>query len=408
MTFREVQLQDVLDVQWGDTKTTKASYVPNGYLAYSAAGPDGFLTDFDYDSDGVVLSAIGANCGTTYYASGKWSCIKNTIRIFTKTDDIDLKYFYYMTKMPNFWPVRGSAQPFISQTDIRELFVRIPDLKVQRAIGRIFHDLEKLVSLNEAISRNLAEAAQAIFKSWFIDFEPVKARMLGQRPEGMSDEIITLFPDSMQESEDGIIPAGWTMGVVSDICESVSSGSTPLRSNSQFWEDGEINWFKTGELSDNFLFDSKESITEAALEKTGVKLLPRGAVLMAIYAAPTVGRLGILTKPSTFNQACTGMVARRDFGAPYLYLNLYNEREWFNSLAIGAAQQNISKGVVESCPTILATKAVHDAFLDLTAPLFAQMETLSGQNLSISELRDSILPRLISGELQIPEEMLAS
>ena len=97
MTFREVQLQDVLDIQWGDTKTTKASYVPDGYLAYSATGPDGFLEKFDYDREGIVLSAIGANCGSTFFASGKWSCIKNTIRILPKNDDIDLKFFFYMT-----------------------------------------------------------------------------------------------------------------------------------------------------------------------------------------------------------------------------------------------------------------------------------------------------------------------
>jgi type I restriction enzyme S subunit len=256
--------------------------------------------------------------------------------------------------------------------------------------------------------RNLADVAQAIFKSWFIDFDPVQAKILGQRPVGMSQEMLELFPESMQDSEQGPVPAGWRQGVVSEICESVLSGSTPLRSNSDFWQYGEIAWFKTGELSDSFLFDSKETITKTALEKTSVRLLPRGAVLMAIYAAPTVGRLGILTKASTFNQACTGMVPKAEFGTAYLYLTLFNRRFWFNSLAIGAAQQNISKGVVENCPAIIAPMPVHEAFRKVTDPIFTQMEVLTAQNISLTRIRDSLLPRLISGELQIPEEMLAS
>ena len=99
MTFKEVQLQDILDIQWGDTKTTKASYVSDGYLAYSATGPDGFLEKFDYDREGLVLSAIGANCGSTFFASGKWSCIKNTIRILPKSGAVDLKYFFYLNNL---------------------------------------------------------------------------------------------------------------------------------------------------------------------------------------------------------------------------------------------------------------------------------------------------------------------
>ena len=193
MTFREVQLQDILDIQWGDTKTTKASYVSTGYLAYSATGPDGFLEKFDYDREGIVLSAIGANCGSTFYATGKWSCIKNTIRIFPKSDGIDLKYFFYMTKAPDFWPIRGSAQPFISQTDIRELYVKIPEISVQKKIGEILFKLEEKISVNNALSKTLGDIAQTIFKSWFVDFDPTKAKMRGEQPEGMDDATAALF-----------------------------------------------------------------------------------------------------------------------------------------------------------------------------------------------------------------------
>jgi type I restriction enzyme S subunit len=262
--------------------------------------------------------------------------------------------------------------------------------------------------MNNALSKTLEDIAQTIFKSWFVDFDPVKAKMVGEKPAGMDASTVALFPDSMEESELGLIPRGWKVGTIASMCESVVNGSTPLRTNSEFWSSEDISWFKTGELSDNFLFKSKESITRLALEKTSVKVLPRGSVLMAIYAAPTVGRLAILADSATFNQACTGMVPKVNYGTPYLYLTLFNRRAWFNSLAIGAAQQNISKVIVENCPTIIAPQDVHDEFLKIVGPIFKQIESLSSQSNSLVQIRDSLLPRLISGDLHIPEEMLAS
>ena len=286
--------------------------------------------------------------------------------------------------------------------------LELPKLEIQTSVASALMNLQSKINNNSQISNTLEDIAQTIFKSWFIHFDPVKAKMAGEKPYGMDDEMAALFPDCLEESELGLIPKGWKVGTVASICESIVNGSTPLRSNSEFWSSGDISWFKTGELTDNFLFNSKETITHLALAKTSVKALPRGSVLMAIYAAPTVGRLGILTESATFNQACTGMVPRVSFGTPYLYLTLFNRRAWFNSLAIGAAQQNISKVIVENCPVITATQHVHDAFLKITGPIFAQIEALSRQSNLLTQTRDSLLPRLISGELTIPDEMVAS
>src|SRR5690348_2934321 len=126
--WKGVKLSDVADVTWGDTSTTKASYVPTGYLAYSATGPDGLLDHFDYNGLGVVLSAIGAQCGKTWFANGKWSCIKNTIVIRSRDDAVDPQFLFYATSNPAIWPKRGAAQPFISQTDARNLMLQLPPL----------------------------------------------------------------------------------------------------------------------------------------------------------------------------------------------------------------------------------------------------------------------------------------
>ena len=130
-------LGDVADVNWGDTNATKKSYIKNGFPAYSAKGPDGFLPYYDYNRVGVVLSAIGANAGYTWLALGKWSCIKNTIRFWCTDENLSTEYLFHATKGNNYWPIRGSAQPFISQEDAKNVKIILPC----HGLGKLFGDL---------------------------------------------------------------------------------------------------------------------------------------------------------------------------------------------------------------------------------------------------------------------------
>ena len=405
MTFKEVQLQDILDIQWGDTKTTKASYVSDGYLAYSATGPDGFLKKFDYDIEGIVLSAIGANCGSTFFASGKWSCIKNTIRILPKSGAIDLKYFFYMTKAPDFWPIRGSAQPFISQTDIRELYVQIPEISVQNAVGKILFELEQKISTNNALSKTLEDIAQTIFKSWFVDFDPVKAKIAGEKPAGMDTATAALFPDSMEESEVGLIPKGWEVRKIESLCETLLGG-TPSRTRNEFWG-GEIPWINSGKVNDLRITAASEYITELGLEKSATKLLPKGTTVLAITGA-TLGQFSRLEIVSCANQSVVGILGSTEASNEFIYLNIKNGIQRLISAQTGGAQQHINKEDVNAFLIVYPGKKLMNAFTDVVDGMFAEIGALSIQSIFLAEIRDSLLPRLMSGELQIPEEMLAS
>jgi len=127
--WKTKKLGDIATINWGDTSTTKASYVENGYDAYSASGLDGKLDHYDYDRTGIVLSAIGAQCGKTWLARGKWSCIKNTIRFWSNIECASTEFLFIATKGQDFWPRRGAAQPFISQGDAERIELLIPDLE---------------------------------------------------------------------------------------------------------------------------------------------------------------------------------------------------------------------------------------------------------------------------------------
>ena len=154
--WRVEKLGSVADVNWGDTSITKQSYVPDGYPAYSASGCDGLMEDFMFDRVGVVVSAIGANCGQTWLASGKWSCIKNTLRFWATDARLSTEYLFYLTASPDSWPKRGSAQPFISQGDARNLDILVPDRLLAKEFGRIVSSLHVSASIVNEQSKSLA------------------------------------------------------------------------------------------------------------------------------------------------------------------------------------------------------------------------------------------------------------
>ncbi|MCC6330285.1 MAG: restriction endonuclease subunit S [Acidobacteria bacterium] len=132
--WRFKPLGEIADVNWGDTSVTKKSYVLEGFSAYSASGSDGFLPYFDFERPGIVVSAIGANSGLTWLARGKWSAIKNTITIFSANERVSTEYLYLATIGKENWTLRGSAQPFLSQTDTRAKKILFPANSISKSL----------------------------------------------------------------------------------------------------------------------------------------------------------------------------------------------------------------------------------------------------------------------------------
>ena len=156
------------------------------------------------------------------------------------------------------------------------------------------------------------------------------------------------------------------------------------------------------------MIESAERITDLATKETSVKVLPAGSVLMAIYAAPTVGRLGVLTAPSTFNQACTGMVPMEEYGTEFLYQTLFNKRDWFNEMASGAAQQNISKAIVEECPIVIPSDEVIAAYRKHIEVMFSRIRKTVTDNQDLNTLLSSLIFDLCNGTYPELLESIAS
>lgn len=288
--------------------------------------------------------------------------------------------------------VSGSVIRRIVLKDFKKFKIKIPDIIVQKRIARILLDLDKKIETNNEINKKLEEIAEAIFKQWFVDFEFPNEDGKPYKSSG----------GEMVESELGMIPKGWETKKMEEVCVRINSGGTPSRKKEEYYG-GDIPWLKTKELLDNFIFNSEEYITEKGLKESSAKVFPRNTVLMAIYASPTVGKLGIASSDVTFNQAMCGMVTNENMLCyEYLYLFLLKERINLNNLASGSAQQNLSVTTIKNYTILVPNIELIKQFKNVISNAFIKIENNSLENIRLSNIRDSILPKLMSGEIRVP------
>lgn len=262
-----------------------------------------------------------------------------------------------------------------------EFPISLPSLKEQKRIADILSAYDNLIENNQKQIKLLEEAAQRLYKQWFIDL---------RYPGHETTKIV-----------DGL-PEGWKTVQIQDVCKNIGAGGTPSRSQKSFWENGNIDWFKTQELCDCWLFEASEKISEEGLKRSAAKMFPANSILMAIYASPTLGRLGILTKEACSNQAALCLQANESKVSNYwLYLKLFELRDKFNSIARGAGQQNISGIIVKETEIALPSYSIMQKFTELVKPFFEKQRNLQLQNNSLTKTRDRLLPKLMNGEMEV-------
>ena len=298
----------------------------------------------------------------------------------------DSRFLYYVMLTRDFFMQAdtvaiGAAQRTISLTALRNMEVKLPSMETQHRIASILSRYDSLIENYQKQIKLLEEAAQRLYKEWFIDLH---------FPRHENTNII-----------DGV-PEGWEKKKISDVCTMIGAGSTPSRRNNAYWDDGNIRWVKTKELLDNWIFDTEEYITEEGLNNSSTKMFPVNTILMAIYASPTLGRLGILAQECCCNQAALGLVANEKLISwVWLYLKLFELRDEFNAVARGAGQQNISGVVVKNWEITVPNKKTIEDFAKMAKPYFENAKSLQSQLRLLTEARDRLLPKLMSGAIEV-------
>ena len=160
------------------------------------------------------------------------------------------------------------------------------------------------------------------------------------------------------------LPQGWKLITISEYCARMESGSTPSRTENEYWINGNIPWLKSGEVHNNITFETEEYITEKGLKETSTKLLPVDTVLMAMYGV-TAGEVGYLNIPATTNQAICGMICKNKIEAAYLYFALIQNQKMISQMSNGGAQNNLSKAFIESMYIVVPDeKFLHNLKVD--------------------------------------------
>ncbi len=290
-------------------------------------------------------------------------------RIIRFNDNVSSEYLYWwMQDMYNkgrTWSYQNRStglSNFQFKTFCDYEIVQLPeDLSQQKKVSNILSSFDKKIELNTRINTKLNELSECIINNLI----------------------------NLSDSE---IP-------VKDFVTSMRNGSTPRRNVEKYWINGSIPWIKTGEVNNNFIFDTEEYITYEALKETSVSLLPINTVIMALYGSGTAGRVSIIKTEATTNQACTAMQCKSKVDAYYLFMILKSMYKKIDSLTRGSVQQNLSKDIVGD----LEIPFIEEDVLQ-NSPLekiFDMISNNTKENIALAELRDTLLPKLMSGEVEI-------
>jgi type I restriction enzyme, S subunit len=315
-------------------------------------------------------------------------------------------YFFYPLKYlnPNFVRIALNKQTtglgHVTKRDLQNMKVGLPSEDKQRAIAHILGSLDDKIELNRQMNRTLEAMTQAIFKSWFVDFDPVRAKAEGH-DSGLPKDIADLFPDSFEDSELGEIPKGWEVKEIKKCCKKVQNGGTPKRSEPDYWNPGTVPWLTSGEVRQTLITTTENMISEIGLKKSSAKWLPEDSTVVALYGA-TSGQVALVSSKMTTNQAVCGLIPKASFRY-FNYPSLDRSVGILANLARGSAQQNISKGIVETTKVIIPRADILESFDQVVSPVFDKWIANLEKSKTLISLRDALLPKLISGKLHIPD-----
>lgn len=372
------------------------------YCAISASQ----IEKFRLSHEDIVISRTGANAGVnTLVLNPPENSVFAGYLVRFRIDKrlAEPKYVSYVLRSKvwkNFVEAHrtGSAQPQLNAQIMGSFEFKLPSLPVQRRVGQFLAAMDDNIHSNAQLSATLESLAQTIFKSWFIDFDPVKAKSRGEEPEGMDAETAALFPESFEDSELGQIPVGWEFGKVKDLVtlvkDTVKAGPTTLSRP----------YVPIDVIRPKNLFLHDVAPSEEA--RTSLLSFERGDVLFGAMR-PYFHKVCIA--PFSGTTRSTNFVLRpkahRSFSALYLSLDSTVDFATKHSQGSTIPYAVWANGLAEM-DVVMPSTPVLDAFEAIARPLFDLGESLIRQNKVIAEIRDALMPHLISGELEIPEEAL--
>lgn len=317
-----------------------------------------------------------------------------------------------------------STRASLNNEMISRLEISYPDRKTQKKIANTLLSLDKKIALSRAINQTLEQISQTLFKSWFVDFDPVIDNVLGagnsipealqsraklrQKVRNSADfkplpaDIRALFPAEFEETELGWVPKGWITTSFNDLIELIGGG-TPKTSVEEYWN-GDIPWFSVVDApneSDVYVLTTEKNITTGGLNNSSAKLLRKGTTI--ISARGTVGKCAMVAVPMAMNQSCYGVNGKNNISDEYVYFQLKNAVQILQQMGHGSVFNTITRDTFKNIKVPFCNEELTNSYSLLVKNYFSQILNNNYQNIALTALRDTLLPKLISGELSLED-----
>ena len=312
-----------------------------------------------------------------------WICGTGCLKVSLKKNEVIPSFIIYILQRKDSvgWVENhavGATMPNLNTGILSKLPLLLPSLPIQQKIASILSAYDSLIENNTKRIKLLEQMAENLYKEWFVRFR---------------------FPGHENVEMKNGLPKGWKRTKLTKEYKT-SSGGTPSRSVPEYYENGNIPWIKTGELQDCILTETEECITEEAVKHSSAKLFPKGTLLMAMYGV-NIGKLAISDIEATCNQACCVIVPKRIESKYYLFYYMKSIRDYLLSISFGAAQQNLSQELIKGLKIVIPADDILIAFEQKIKTIYAQMRNFQKQNQLLIKQRDLLLPRLMSGKLEV-------
>ncbi len=354
---------------------------------------------------GVTVGRSGASFGVVSYVDRDYWPL-NTALYVTDFHGNDERFVYYLLKTIDFTAYNtGSAQPSLNRNHLVNIAVDLPELAEQRAIVNALGSLDDKIEGNRRTGRALEGLARGVFKAWFVDFEPVKAKAAGATAfPGMPPETFATLPTRLTDSELGPVPEGWTTATLRDLATFITGG-TPSKSEPNFWN-GTFPWVSAKDMHGRIISDSELRLTDAGRDSVR-RIAPRHATLMVIrgMSLMTEVRIGWCTREVAFNQDLRAFIAREGVPPEFIHLWLTSSEEQLMQL-VDTASHGTGRILTDRLDSMTIARP-HDgvmrAFQETSQPIMALRELLHSESAKLGTLRDYLLPRLLSGRVRVGE-----
>ena len=307
----------------------------------------------------------------------KYHLAPNICKITPKTEKVIPYYLYSYIRSASFYKqmtnhMVGSSQPTIPMKILRELKIPLPSISIQRKIAAILSALDEKIAINRAINDNLEQQAQSYFQELFVD---------NADPE-------------------------WTTGTISDL-GAVVGGSTPSKAKPEYYTESGIAWITPKDLSINkskFVSHGENDITELGLKNSSAAIMPEGTVLFSSRAP--IGYIAVAAGEVATNQGFKSIVPKPEVGTAFVYYFLKHNLPIIEGMASGSTFKEVSGSTMKGVPAVIPDTDTIARFNDFCSPIFAQQRILEEQNHSLAALRDNLLPKLMSGEVDVSDIQL--